>query len=280
MKKILIIALALLMTSCITLDREEKPDRSPGEKVPHVGGPMTTFVGGVELQAILDSFGKNSNVKELQAAFLESSGLRQNDLTGQARLIFQDLDAIVRESQNGVVPEKPPADTHKECIEAYSQKRQWHIENNGAVPATFGKITEYALSRVPRSRYWVGAIDLCTWIGDVNYYFNISFLNSGRDSLELNRPPFSDLISTLTEEDTADFNYKLHAKGNGSVVYKNVFRNGVFYASADPIYAELEKDCFDTFYVSKPTGVKAIDLADQTGYCMGRCDGRVLNTGK
>ena len=326
MEKLLILSLVVVLTSCVTTREEDRTsERSRDKMVPHAGGPMKTILGKPDqaglanglsvtsLEGIItgvigedsklaqsaddpnrDDNGVNSKtLGTLQSAFEDSTGLSRDELTGHARLIFEDLGSILEEIQSGTVPAEAPAGTHKECIDAYSEKVAWHQENNGSVPAIFGKITEYVLTPVPNSEYWVGAIDLCTWNGAVNYYFNISFLNKDKNSLTLVKPPFSEIIASLTDDPAgtlddeillSTFNFKLHAnnkgEGNdeGAVIYKNVFKKGVFYPANDKIYAELEKDCFDTFYVDRPTGVKAVDLADQFGYCMGRCDGRVLNT--
>ncbi len=285
MKIFLTIGLSLLMVSCATQRQHSNRDNPISKPIPHVGGPMQTILGDTDLKSVLEPFlekrngDEKSETLQLQREFLNASGLKDDELTGQTRLIFNDLGSILAEARQGV-SKKLPEGTHKECVDAYFLKYQWHLDNNGEVPPTFGKITEYVLTPLPGTDYWVGTIDLCTWIGAENYYFNISFLEEGNNSLSLKLPPFSDVIASLTEEDTAGFNYKLHAKGNGSVIYKNVFKNSIFYPAGHPIYAELEQDCFDTFYVNKPTGIKAVDLADQTGYCMGRCDGKVLNTGK
>jgi len=240
MKNLLIISLVILLTSCSTLKQGGKAlEESKGESKGHAGAPMTTFLGDTNLEEVIaksDFTGKaRQDLELLRSAFLENTKLDERELTGHAKLIFDGLGSIVRERSRGV-SETPPNGTHKECIDAYAEKYAWHLENNGAVPATFGKITEYVLTPAAVSDHWVGAIDLCTWIGDTNYYFNISFLEKKSDSLSLKRPPFGDFIDNLTDDDTEGFNYKLHVRG--------------------------EK------------------VADQLGYCMGRCDGIVMNTGK
>ena len=304
MKRFTTISLALLLTSCATTETDIRARKAElyKEKGQQVGEPMTTLLGETNLEDTLKRLIESSRLTGkqqrdtaiLQEIFLQQADLSSQELTGHARLIFENLGSILKERLDGLPPELPE-DTHKECVEAYKDKVAWH-KQFGEVPAIFGKITEYVLTPVPGTEHWVGAIDLCTWIGAENYYFNISFIEKGPKSLTLKGRPFTDVIPTLTDDDdpaatldpanVARFNYKLHANdsgkdpGEGAVIYKNVFKNSKFYPAGHIIYAELEEDCFDTFYIDKPTGIKAVDLADQLGYCMGRCDGRVLNTGR
>ena len=181
MKIILTIGLSLLLTSCGTQWQSASRDfQNPeSEPKPHVGGSMKTILGDTDLETILkpilENGAKGEELERLQEQFLSASDLRPDELTGHARLIFEGLGSILEQAQQGFVPKEAPTNTHKECVEAYSQKVAWHIENRG-VPANFGKITEYVLTPVKGTNYWVGAIDLCTWIGAENYYFNISFI--------------------------------------------------------------------------------------------------------
>lgn len=273
MKRLLTISMIIFLTSCAS--KPDRPDVSR-ERVPHAGGEMTIYLGGEKLQNLAEF----RDVRELENEFLKRSSLTRSELTGQSRLIFESLESILNEPRIDTLPKKAPDGTHPQCIDAYFEKAQWHINETGMIPTSFGKITDYKLKPIEKSDYWIGNIALCTWIGSDNYFYKISFVEEGNNTMTLKSDPFSNTIDDLASEITNGFFYKLHAKGNGSVIYDEVHKNGVLIDPGETIYDELEKDCFDTFYVNKPTGDQSIDLADQVGYCMGRCDGRVLNTGR
>ena len=179
------------------------------------------------------------------------------------------------------MPTQAPEGTHDECIDAYFDKWRWH-KDNGSIPPTFGKITGYQLNEDVNSGYWIGDVSVCTWLGAENYYFEIDFEEAGKNSMSLSTPfdsPLQIYPPMAADIRASGFEYKLHARKD-AVNYNKVFENNVQLASDHKFFDNPEQKCFDTFYKNKPTGNKRHDLGEQLGYCMGRCDARVLNTGK
>lgn len=243
---------------------------------------MTVYAGGEDLGKILVSNGKPRTLDEVQQDFLRVTKLTRKELSGQALLVFNELDSILEELRTGV-SEKPDYERmYERCVKAYAAKVKWHLDYNGAVPYAFGKIVDYQLQEDKRTNTWTGMINLCTWIGSVNYYFEIEFLKADPNSMRLVKDPFTGTLDPTLfpmAEFIQNFDYKLHAKP-GSIDYQTIIRNNVLLPQGDALYASLEEDCFDTFYVERPDGTQSHDLAEQLGYCMGRCDARVVNTGR
>ena len=182
MKKLLTISLTVFLSSCVTTkDGDDGISDRNRERIPHAGGQMTTFLGQSSLERVINSAElqdvskidnaderkkiEDANLSQVEEEFLSSAGLEETELSGHARLIFDGLGSILEERRLGEVPLEVPESTHKECREAYLEKAQWHLANNKKIPAVFGKITEYVLTPVANGSYWVGAIDLCTWVG-------------------------------------------------------------------------------------------------------------------
>ncbi len=254
------------------------------EKAPrgHAANAMRIFVDGAEFEkAILNEY-PDAGAEKLRAVFLESAALGEEPPSGQVALILDAMDSILEEREAGVDPYPDYSKMRPECRDAYGKKVDWHKSHSGKVPYAFGKIVAYDLDEDTKTGRWTGSIDLCTWIGKVNYYFEIELVENGDNSMSLTTPPFPGTLDPPPGSDMSQYidqwSFKLHAK-KGAVEYKAIWKDNSLLAQTDPFYKNLEQRCFDTFYKQRPTGDMNHDLSDQIGYCMGRCDAKVLNTG-
>jgi len=220
--------------------------------------------------------------------------------SGQGSLVLRSVDDILRQLNNGI-PEDPPEGTQKECIEAYTDKRNWHISSgstSGLAPdgsIAFGKIVQYSLKPpLPEQDVfnWTGSMNVCTWLGLRNFYFVIDFRINKEHGLRLSTlaelnglsPELAEQFALQSASD--GINYKLHANFEGpdpdhGFEYSEVYENSVQLSrTGDAFYSDSNAECFDMFFVAEPTGDMMTDLSDQNNFCMGRCDLRVMNTGR
>lgn len=212
---------------------------------------------------------------------------------GFDRLTLDSIIDILRE-RNGDLPEDPPKDTHPLCIDAYHDKRIWHERHGGGADdngdIAFGKIIEYSLASSD-TKTWAGWVHVCSWYGVRNLYFVIELpvIDEGQlqrmskdtagNVLPDDRLDLGDVMADMFQ--SSRFKHKLHASGKG-VIFREVYVNSELLAASDPFFAndENEPRCFDIFFENPPTGDQNDDLSNQSNYCMGRCDGGHINTGK
>jgi|GEM_PF-2715770 len=182
----------------------------------------------------------------------------------------------------------------KRCARAKLEKIAYHEANgNKAVPDNFGKITSLGI-KMTDDTHWGGQIQLCTWIknGAVwdEYFWKINLVPGKDGSVKtLNNSgnkddPFPGTLETdkllnadMTLEMMSEWDHKLHGRGD-AVVIAEAWRNGALLPSNDPAYIN-DFNCFD-FFVDEDglAMMKEGFLPDQDGYCMGRCDGLIMNT--
>jgi len=141
---------------------------------------------------------------------------------------------------------------------------------------------------------WIGYVELCTWIenGDTldEYFWHIDLVDDGpTNTTRTYTNPFNGTLDTSNLINTAGFQnaintwrYKVHGKKN-AVVISTVWRNGSLVdQTAEPNVYTNDENCFDLFLNSDQIGklrsTGSLDFDDQAGYCMGRCDGLILNT--
>jgi len=281
---------AFATSSCTT--RAQQPLRS-SELVAqeHKAKPQKIFINGRRLTEFLQKY-KNLEGKELLDTFKVEAGLDRSDtLTGFASLIAANLEDIreniIIDQRNPPIPKGDPA-----CIQAHEEKKNWHLlpENGGKLPEAFGKIVHYGVSRRSDNtdNIWVGHIDVCTWLGNNEYYVKMVFYitedqslraveknSSGTfpDTLDFSRFPEAEVITMMKK-----WNWKLHAKG-GAFGFTTARENGVDMDRGNDLFKVAKDDCFDMFFTHYPP--QAPDpLPNQHNYCMGRCNTRIMNTGE
>jgi len=231
----------------------------------------------------------DSELRKLQESYGDLLG--DKDSSGIASLFLRSAGAIYNE-RAGFFPVKPPEGTHRNCIAAYDEKVKWHIDYGGGVAENgdiaFGKIVQYDLKESEKG-IWTGSVDVCTWFGSDNYYFEIELIQDREGGMRLLTKEHNGDLSTQAKETLVDdmaklfldsrFNYKLHAKGQ-HMKFLAVYRNNQPLPQSDSFFTDPESQCFDMFFTHPPTGRARDDLDNQLNYCMGRCDARLLNTGR
>lgn len=242
-----------------------------------ISTPTLVFLNGMPLAEFLQE-NIELNDADLQAAFLAEVGVES--LTGFASLLERSLPTIGK-------PPEIRSGTNLRCQQARLEKEQWHLDNSGSIPDGFGKIVKYDIHQVsPQFDFWAGRLDLCSWIGNDEYYFEIKFHIDGSEPMKAHpkdqnvNDPFPgtlDLSALGNKQILLDmmnqWNWKLHAKGD-SFSFIAATRNGQDLAANDPLFQAPETNCFDMFFKYRPSE----QLPSQLGYCMGRCDARIINT--
>lgn len=278
-----------------------KPEPSkPLQK--HKAEPQKILINGVNIAEVLNR-DKNDYTKlteeELRVRnFLENRDLKGDafltefkqivgleQLTGFASLIGRNLEDIrdsLVEGENIAEYELPKTN---ECYQALQEKREWH-KNNGGVPAAFGKIVKYDVRQRQRDSSWTGRIDVCTWFGKKVYYVEIVFYIIPDDTIpdraltavEKLDGTFPDTLDSdiLDALDLSKWNWKLHAKG-GSFGFITARENDEDIDRSDDLFRIDQDDCFDMFFKDPPPEAPA-GLPPEHDRCMGRCDGRIMNT--
>ena len=179
------------------------------------------------------------------------------------------------------------------CSEARNEKIRFH-QQNGVVPASFGKILEPMGLKNYEGDLWAGTLDVCTWIREGNsydeYFFQMRFLPNKEGTVRTfvnqgGSNPFPDTLDLTEVDDPSEilkmmqtFKYKLHGS-NDAVEIVAAYRNGLLLPPSDKIY-EQGGSCFDFFLTDDDAlqSMQAGVLPDQLSYCMGRCNAVILNT--
>lgn len=178
------------------------------------------------------------------------------------------------------------------CAQARAEKIRFH-EQNGGVPASFGKIVTNGLKNYDGD-LWAGTLDVCTWIREGNsydeYFFQMRFLPDMDGTVRTAEnqgggDPFPDTLDlTQVVDPTAilammqNFQYKLHGSED-AVEIVAAYRNGLLLPPTDEVY-EQGGSCFD-FFLTDDAALQSMQagvLPDQLSYCMGRCNALILNT--
>jgi len=219
-----------------------------------------------------ESSARYKDPQSLRAAFNKAAGGEPQ--TGFASVIERSLDSLQRD--------------YSVCDKARLEKAQWHLDNQGKIPASFGKIVNYDLYRFDeKNNYWAGRVALCTWIGVDEYYFVMDFPEDAETPLQLhergNDPdnPFPGTLETFPQFlldgiGENDWGWKMHGNGT-SFSYTTAMRNGLALLETDPLFANPDENCFDIFFKADAEILDRV-LPEQNGYCMGRCDVRIINT--
>lgn len=177
-----------------------------------------------------------------------------------------------------------------QCAQAKKDKIEFH-KNSGGIPAAFGKVID--LNMVEYHLYWAGSLSLCTWIAADDtydeYLIHIDFRanNDGTLRTHVNsgdeKDPFPGTLEGLTPkmiEMISAWDFKIHGTGDAIQIH-SVWRNGGYIDPVSQPDAYInDENCFDFFVGSlfELTQLRAGVLPDQTGYCLGRCDGLIMNT--
>ena len=180
------------------------------------------------------------------------------------------------------------------CEAAKVAKVAFHVNQGTGVPDNFGKITDMKL-REYRPGYWAGHIELCTWIKNGasrdEYFFHIDFKGElegltvkTNENTGNQNDPFPDTLelgNLIEAQGILDmmnmWQYKLHGKKD-AIQISNAWKNGVLLPPSHPAYIN-DQDCFDIFLdAAGLASMQAGILPAQNGYCMGRCDGYIMNT--
>ena len=255
------------------------------------GEPGGIYIHGAPINEFLMELRRNKYEPQKQIETLRMRVFGREGgafpLTGFASLIERSLPSVG--SDVDVTSSNP------KCEAARKAKTKWHIENTGQIPDSFGQIVRYGVYEVnPRERTWEGRIDLCTWIGNDEYYFEMRFhsdawivrkLTAREHSGDRDDPfPFTLDMSRLDQAGKAmllqmiadgKWAWKLHAGGD-AIEFLTAQRNGVDLDRAtDRLFQDPNENCFDIFFRDVP---QDYTLPEQLGYCMGRCDARILNT--
>ena len=186
------------------------------------------------------------------------------------------------------------------CKAAKEEKVEFHTKDGAVLPISFGKITamdlvEYENPKWSGSR-WAGSLDLCSWIrnsvGEYDEHFiHMDFAGHLPSTVVLSKrtenpnKPFPGTLDMTEVVDPTEmlalmnkFDFKLHGK-SPAVKISAIWENGQFIPIGSPEYI-VDNDCFD-FFAEKESDVEILRkgaLPDQMSYCMGRCDGLVMNT--
>ena len=192
------------------------------------------------------------------------------------------------------------------CAQAKADKIAFHTSQsgNGPLPDAFGKIIDMDMRVAGQdsktgNEQWTGYLELCSWIqaGETynEYFWHIDLTYSGSDTVETVKKNdagiFPDTLALTPEVEAMmkQWMHKLHGKKN-AVKISNVWRNGTFINPAvEPNVYINDHNCFDLFLDQEgaipPDGQLenlktqgTLDLANQFGYCLGRCDELWMNT--
>ena len=236
----------------------------------------------------------NKATIEKARALLQEKYAGGEKLTGFSSMVSKGLDTM------GLKPTNlGPDGTAEACRQARREKEAWHLDpnNGGKLPPTFGKMFNYALYKVDEAApadgsLWLGRVETCTWSGTDEYYFDIRF-KAGEDQLRLVKKksqntddPFPDTLNLDGIPDPADrqrmvdmmsmWDWKLHANGQ-SITYVSAKKNGRDISLGDPIFVNPSENCFDIFFAGS-AAPESLELPNQSNFCMGRCDARIINT--
>ncbi len=139
---------------------------------------------------------------------------------------------------------------------------------------------------------WTGIAHICSWIGDDEYYFELSISgNLWQKGMGANPFPHTLNPSALEPttrdeflEEMEQWVWKFHASSEMGVVMTKVVKNNQVIlepggTSTDPVLTDAHMDnCFDGVFAGAPPTAGTNNLPDQQNYCMGRCDALMLNT--
>lgn len=246
------------------------------------GIPAAAKEGGIFIGANSKKAGKYKQDRQPNACSRRKiddalcADLGQNtgcQLKGTASLISS------RQSCKALKKNRSRNNRNREC----DRQRQFWINdhpNNQELPDFYGKMFNYALTKNSAGK-WVGKVELCSWIGNDEYYFKLDIIadhvqHSGNDSdpfpgtLEIsNKPVLLNMIKT------AGWRHKLHAEGDRNFRITTAKMNGENLVRKNAeFFQDRGEECFDIFFLAAPTNT----LPAQYGYCMGRCNAKIVNT--
>lgn len=289
-QKTILLVTALSLTAC-NVTKQGRDDANPVDdlKVMFLGVDANTDAPSENLQRLIANIEKGADKFNFRGVTYEGvntgfgapfvRALKGNRANPGLQI---DLDKV--EKANG----------DARCARAKANKIQYHRTNTGlTIPDNFGKITSLGIKMINDTQ-WAGQIQLCTWIknGDVydEYFFKIDLkpglegtvttLNNSGNTAD----PFPGTLDTINLlDDTAtlammnQWDHKLHGEGK-AVVITEAWRNGALLPRGHEVYVN-DFNCFDFFVDEKGlAAMKKGILPDQKSYCMGRCDGLIMNT--
>jgi hypothetical protein len=258
----------------------------------------TTFLNGVDLNdPEITPRIEEYVAEELRLIAEKAEGTLRNGLGGLVARTLEtgfSLDPSVFNLQSFL---RQPGDTR--CRDAKIEKAEWHLDpaNGGALPASFGKITRLDLKEIDsEGNDWAGNLDLCSWQLGANgydeYFIHLDFIGGIRGSsiraVENSgdaRNPFPETLELGVDDPSQILNminsYKIKLHGSGKAIQvTHIWRNGSYLPRSDPAYVN-DQDCFDIFFKDSADLDflrKNNALPPQGNFCMGRCDGLILNT--
>ena len=272
----LTLAFALLPTAMFAQQQQEE----------ETGEQLRILIDGEPMEVFFERAGKVGPENIVQA-FRETVSNGQPS-TGFASLVERNLPLLLALSQQNPPNQPPELVGDVVCDTARAEKEAWHLQHNNNIPDAFGKIVSYNIHEVnPAKKWWAGHIALCTWIHNIEYYFEIGFPIRGTEMLEAHKrtkdpsnpfPGTLNLASLPTQgrDDLVKmmkmWDWKLHAAGD-SMVFLVARENGNDLPVTDSLF-DPENNCYDMFLTYPPTK----QLPNQLNYCMGRCDARVINS--
>lgn len=150
---------------------------------------------------------------------------------------------------------------------------------------------------------WAGELYMCSWIGLIdNYYYEFGFLSpdeSGTANTATNMPltlvstaeilpPNGDFPSgasipngVIESIQNNGWKWKLHATGDRIHVHKAIVATSEMLLGTDITSEfEIDSDCIDIFFKEIPVqGDNGSYFSTLKGYCNGRCDRAIVNSG-
>lgn len=200
----------------------------------------------------------------------------------------------------------------KVCEDAFQRRLDEFRNGVGSNHLSFGMVTDddvmpYEPAEVAKGGIWAGPLKMCSWIGAVNnYFYEFEFTAD-----KYNKDAGSDFPLTLVSTDdimaspssTEDgivtairegilgvvkqsildngWKWKLHATGEHIKINRAVEATRAAPAGIDITNDfQIAKNCFDIFFREIPRSENGESYFSQLdGYCNGRCDERIVNSG-
>ena len=172
--------------------------------------------------------------------------------------------------------------TKNRNVECDTQRQNWINDhpNNNELPDFYGKMFNYRLAKNSAEK-WAGKVELCSWIGNDEYYFKLDIVanhvqHSGNDNNPF--PGTLDLAGKRVLLDMirdAGWRHKLHAKGNNFRITTAKLNGDNLTNKNAEFFQDRGEECFDIFFLNAPVDNT---LPTQFGYCMGRCNAKIVNT--